>query len=133
MKKALLVVLLGAFFTLTPVAVEGQASSDEFTVVNDSTVQMASGASAVRSSNRVLATMIHSKVQAEHGIAANTAIRILSPDGDVIARVTQRRQPVPGPNCVKGKRCGMTCINRNYTCRTPTPMRTYYAIVMTPR
>lgn len=133
MRKAALVVSLMAVFVMTPVAVSGQASGDQFTVVNDSTVQMVGSAGSVRSSNQTLATMIHSRVRAEHDIAANSAIRILSSDGDLIGRVVQRRSPVPGPNCVRGKRCGMTCINRNYTCRTPTPMRTYYAIVMTPR
>ena len=133
MRKAALVVSLVALFIMTPVAAEGQASRDEFTVVNDSTVQMVNSASAVRSSNRTLATMIHSRVREAHDIAANASIRILSSDGDLIAHVMQRRQPVPGPNCVKGKRCGMTCINRSYTCRTPTPMRTFYAIVVTPK
>jgi len=133
MRRAALAVSFMALFAMTPIALEGQATGDEFTVVNDSTVQMMGSASNVRSSNQTLATMIHSRVRAEHGIAANAAIRILSSDGDLIARVMQRRSPVPGPNRVRGKRCGMTCINRNYTCRTPTPMRTYYAIVMTPR
>lgn len=80
----------------------------------------------------VLLVLVSGRVEAQGGELlldgtgpARDTVHLAAGELILLVKVSDnaRREVVPGPNCVKGKRCGMSCISRSKTCRVGIPTR----------